>query len=165
MKHKTVALLPALLILSACASLPFGKGGGQAMEPVGVIEPRPQTRPAVGPTSGGVAVPPVGAKSAAALDTTTAAQKAAALAAPAKPAGEQSLGKTAVALGNVTEPGFWLRSALVKSAGSGRVVTAAGGSIAVDLIPGDGAAQLSLAAFRALNLSLTDLPDVTIFAQ
>lgn len=75
------------------------------------------------------------------------------------------MGKTAVALGNVTEPGFWLRSALVKTPGSGRVVTAGGATIAVDLIPGTGAAQLSLAAFRALNLSLTDLPEVTIFAQ
>ncbi|MDN5787546.1 hypothetical protein [Pseudorhodobacter sp.] len=122
---------------------------------------RPQARP----LSEGLKAPPAGARTAAALDTTTAAQKAAALAAPPQPAGERELGKTAVALGNVTEPGFWLRSALVKSAGPGRVVTAAGGSIAVDLIPGDGSAQLSLAAFRALNLPLTGLPEVTIFAR
>lgn len=108
--------------------------------------------------------PPKGARSAAALDTTTPAQKAAALA-PPKPAGERALGKTAVALGNVTEPGFWLRSALVKTAGPGRVLTAKGATIAVDLLPGSGAAQLSLSAFRALNLSLTDLPEVSIFAQ
>ncbi|WP_127048744.1 hypothetical protein [Pseudorhodobacter sp. E13] len=131
------------------------------MAPTTAIETRPQTRP----LSDGIKAPPAGARTAAALDTTTAEQKAAALAAPAKPAGEQALGKTAVALGNVTEPGFWLRSSLVKTAGPGRVVTAAGGSIAVDLIPGEGAAQLSLAAFRALNLPLTDLPEVTIFAQ
>lgn len=160
MKYAFALILPALL-LSACANLPFGSGKGAAMEPVAPIAMKPQTRP----NSAGVAAPPAGARTARALDTTTAAQKAAALAAPAQPAGEQSLGKTAVALGNVTEPGFWLRSGLVKKAGAGRVVTAAGGSIAVDLIPGTGAAQLSLAAFRALNLPLTDLPEVTIFAQ
>lgn len=130
------------------------------MGPVAAIAQRPQARP----LADGVARPPVGARTAAALDTTTAAQKAAALA-PPKPQGEQALGKTAVALGNVTEPGFWLRSSLVKSPGPGRVVTAGGGSIAVDLIPGEGAAQLSLAAFRALKLPLTALPEVTLFAQ
>jgi len=158
MKHAfaylPVLLLPVLL-LSACASLPFGDGT-RAMEPVAATGPRPN--------SDGIRPPPANARTAAALDTTTAAQKAAALA-PPKPVGEQALGKTAVALGNVTEPGFWLRSTLVKTPGSGRVVTAGGATIAVDLIPGTGAAQLSLAAFRALNLSLTDLPEVTIFAQ
>lgn len=114
--------------------------------------------------SEGIKAPPAGARTVAALDTTTAAQKAAALA-PPKPPSERALGKTAVALGNVTEPGFWLRSALVKTPGSGRVVTAKGAEIAVDLIPGTGAAQLSLSAFRALNLPLTDIPEVSIFAN
>ena len=130
------------------------------MDPVAAIAQRPQARP----LSDGIAPPPVGARTAAALDTTTAAQKAAALA-PPKPQRERALGKTAVALGNVTEPGFWLRSSLVKTPGPGRVVTTGGGSIAVDLIPGEGAAQLSLAAFRALKLPLTALPEVTLFAQ
>lgn len=131
------------------------------MKPVEAIERRPETRPA----SENLMRPPADARTAAALDTTSAADKAAALAAPAEPAAEKSLGKTAVALGNVTEPGFWLRSSLVKTAGPGRVETAAGDSIQVDLIPGEGAAQLSLAAFRALNLPLTGLPEVTIFAK
>jgi hypothetical protein len=160
MKHAYTLLMSALL-LSGCANLPFSQGGSAKMESVAPIEQHPQARP----NSAGMMAPPAGARTASALDTTTAAEKAAALAAPAKPAGEQSLGKTAVALGNVTEPGFWLRSGLVKTAGPGRVLTAGGGSIAVDLIPGEGAAQLSLAAFRALNLPLTDLPEVTIFAQ
>ncbi|QCO54893.1 hypothetical protein EOK75_03290 [Pseudorhodobacter turbinis] len=159
MKHISAALIPALLVLSACASLPFGKAD-QGQNSAAATEQRPQARP----LSQGVTAPPQGARTAAALDTTTAAQKAAVLA-PAKSVGEQALGKTAVGLGNVTEPGFWLRSALVTSPGAGRVVTAGGASIAVDLIPGEGAAQLSLAAFRALNLSLTDLPEVTIYAQ
>lgn len=157
----TCALTLSVLLLAGCANMPFGAGENAAMERVAPIAMKPQTRP----NSVGVSAPPIGARTAGALDTTTAAQKAAALAAPLEPAGEQTLGKTAVALGNVTEPGFWLRSGLVKKPGAGRVVTAAGASIAVDLIPGTGAAQLSLAAFRALNLPLTDLPEVTIFAQ
>lgn len=103
-------------------------------------------------------------KTAAALDTTTAAQKAAALAAPAA-ASERSLGKVAVSLGSPAEPGIWLRSPLVKVAGKGRVETAGGTSVAVDLLPGASGAQLSLAAFRALGLSLTALPEVSVYAN
>lgn len=156
-----LALIVSAVLLSGCAKMPFFGNKPSTMQPVAAIEMHPQTRP----NSVGVAAPAAGARTASALDTTTTAQKAAALAAPAQPSGERALGKTAVALGNVTEPGFWLRSGLVKTAGAGRVVTAAGKSIAVDLIPGSGASQLSLAAFRALNLPLTDLPEVTLFAQ
>jgi hypothetical protein len=149
---KPILALPcALLLLAACANLPAGTPGAG---------PRPQPRP----QSILATAPPASARTAAAFDTTTAAQKAAALA-PPKPVDETALGTTAVTLGKVTEPGFWLRSALVRTAGPGRVVTAGGATIAVDLIPGQGAAQLSLPAFRALNLPLTDLPEVTIFAQ
>lgn len=155
MKHISIGLIPAVLLLSACADLPFGKTD-RGMQSISATQTRP--------ISDGVIAPSQGARSAAAFDTTTAAQKAAVLA-PVKAASEKALGKTAVALGNVTEPGFWLRSSLVKSPGAGRVVTAKGAAIAVDLIPGEGAAQLSLAAFRALNLALTDLPEVTIYAQ
>lgn len=98
------------------------------------------------------------------LDTTTDAQKQAALAAPAA-SGERSLGKVAVSLGSPAEPGIWLRSSLVSAPGKGRVVTASGQSVAVDLLPGQGAAQLSLPAYVALGLSLTALPEVTVFAN
>lgn len=103
-------------------------------------------------------------KSAAALDTTTEAEKAAALQATA-PAAERMLGKVAVTLGSPAEQGFWLRAAIVQAPGKGRVVTQDGQSIAVDLLPGESGAQLSLAGFRALGLSLTDLPEVTVYAQ
>lgn len=102
-------------------------------------------------------------RSAAALDQTTAADKAEALAAPAA-AGERVLGKVAVSLGSPVEQGFWLRSPLVAAPGKGRVETVGGQSVAVDLLPGASGAQLSLAAYRALGLSLTDLPEVTVYA-
>ena len=122
--------------------------------PAAVAEPVvPVARPVIG----------VGA-SAAALDQSTAAERAAAVA--AKPAGgERALGSAVVALGSPAEQGLWVKSALVVTPAKGRVVTESGASVAVDLLPGTGAASLSLAAFRALGLGLTDLPEVTIYVQ
>lgn len=128
---------------------------------------RPAPEPEVVPPAAEAPVPVTPAvlgqgQSAQALDTTTAAEKAAALAAPVAGA-ERVLGKVSVSLGSPTEPGFWLRSPLVGAAGKGRIETATGQSVAVDLLPGTSGAQLSLAAFRALGLSLTDLPEVTVY--
>lgn len=102
-------------------------------------------------------------RTAADLDQTSEAEKRAALATP-KALSERALGSVVVSLGNPAEQGFWLRAPLVVSPGKGRVVTASGQSVAVDLLPGASGAQLSLAAFRALGLSLTDLPEVTVYA-
>ena len=101
---------------------------------------------------------------AASLDSTSAAAKAAALAV-APDAAKRALGTVTVALGSPTEPGFWIKCNLVTVAAKGRVETADGKSVAVDLIPSDGPAILSFAAFRALELPLTDLPDVVVFAN
>jgi hypothetical protein len=130
-----------------------------------------EAAPVAAPTPPAIAAPPanpgvLGAagQSAAALDQSTADDIAAATAAP-EPAGERELGQTVVALGSPAEQGFWIKSALVAAPGKGRVVTASGASVNVDLIPGTGGALLSLAAFRQLGLSLTDLPEVTVFAN
>jgi hypothetical protein len=103
------------------------------------------------------------AVSAEALDSTSAEEKAAALAAPAA-GGERALGKAVVALGPPAEQGLWLSTALVDTVVQGRIETAAGNSLALELRPGTGGALLSLAAFQALGLSLTDLPEVAVFA-
>lgn len=103
-------------------------------------------------------------QSAAALDTTTAAERAAAVAPPDTGTGTD-LGAMVVALGSPAEQGFWLSSGAVRATGKGRVVTGSGASVAVDLRPGIGGALLSLAAFRALGLGLTDLPQVRVFAD
>jgi hypothetical protein len=108
--------------------------------------------------------PPVGATSVEALDTTTAAQKEAATSV-APSLDETQIGQTIVSLGNPTEPGFWVRGGPVKAAAAGRVETLGGASVQVDLMPGDGPAQLSLAAYQALGLNLTDLVEVRIFAR
>ncbi len=139
----------AALALSGCAGLPFGKRAAEPLQIVAPVEPA-------------VTLPALGAgASAEALDQTTEAERAAAVATPV--ATGRSLGQVTVALGSPAEQGFWLKTALVSVAGKGRVVTASGASVAVDLLPAEGAALLSLAAFRALGLSLTDVPEVTVF--
>lgn len=153
------ALVPLLMLsaLGGCAGAPVEEGFAAA-DPIGL---RPQTRPAEG-----LAPPPQpGARTAEALDTTTPEQRAAATAAPSAPAGERELGGVAVSLGNPSEPGFWLRWAGVTAPGQGRVVAPGGQAVLVDLIPGEGAAQLSLAAFRALGLPLAGLASVTVYAR
>ncbi|HEX9859191.1 MAG TPA: D-galactarate dehydratase [Paracoccaceae bacterium] len=157
MMHRahTLALPLALALLAGCGAIPgFPGAKSGAASPDAVV-------PSSGPAP---AAPPPGATSAEVLDTTTPEQRAAALAAPA-PGPDAALGRVVVALGNVTEPGFWLRSALVDAARPGLVRTAGGATVQVELRPGAGAAQLSLAAFRALGLGLTDLPEVTVFAR
>ncbi len=127
-----------------------------------VAAPEPAAAAAPPPNPGGV----LGAngQSVDALDRSTAADIAAATAAP-EPAGERELGRVVVALGSPAEQGFWIKTSLAAAPGKGRVVTADGQSVNVDLIPGTGGALLSLAAFRQLGLGLTDLPEVTVFAN
>jgi len=139
-----------LLVLMGASLAGCGMvGGPRTLAPVVAVAP--------------VAAPVLGVgQTAAALDTSTAAERAEAVV-PA--AGGASLGAMVVALGSPTEQGFWLRSDKVAIAGKGRVVTAGGATVAVDLRPGTGGALLSLAAFRALNLGLTDLPEVEVFAD
>jgi hypothetical protein len=115
-----------------------------------------------------VAAPPprTGANTADALDTTTDEQRVAATAAP-ETEGER-LGQVAASLGDPTDPGIWMRTALVSSRQSGRVeVAGTGRGATVELIPldGEGGAQLSLAAMRILQVPLTELPTVTVYRR
>ena len=154
----------ALILLFALSSLP---GCGlvdrvTGRSPEGAVSAGPLEAVPNGPLS--ATKPLGGAQSAAALDQTTAAEKALATAAPAQ-SGERNLGAVIVALGSPAEQGFWLQSSLVSAPGNGRVVTDTGKSVAVDLRPASGTALLSLAAYRALGLGLTDLPKVQVYAN
>ncbi|MBV1868657.1 MAG: D-galactarate dehydratase [Marinosulfonomonas sp.] len=113
--------------------------------------------------------PPKNATTAEQFDTTSQAERTAALAVP-KPAGERNLGKTIATLGNPTDPGFWLETPLVSKRTQGRVVFASTGkSVAVELIPVQGAAtsgsRISLPAMRLLGAPLAGLPELTVFAD
>lgn len=100
-----------------------------------------------------------------ALDATTEEEVAEARRLPARPG--QSLGRVVGSLGSVAEGGFWLKTALVAEEMPGRVVVLeTGAAINVTLRPDVGGGhRLSLAAMRALDLSLTALPDIEVFAQ
>lgn len=158
MTLRSLALfLVAFPALGACDRLAALRGGGWSDAAVPAVAPhvRPDAAPAV--------VVPNGARTAAAFDTTSEADKRAARAAPAT---GQVLGKLVVSLGNPAEQGFWLRSSLVSGARPGVVKLASGATVQVDLLPAAGGGpQLSLAAYRALGLGLTDLPTVTVLTR
>lgn len=155
---RQIVLLP-LLALAGC-----GLFQDQDARPGSVTGPAAPVPAAE--VAGAVSTTALGARSAspAALDTTSAEEKAAALAAPAE-GGERVLGKVVVALGPPAEQGIWLSTALVDKAVAGRIEIAGGKSLALELRPGTGGALLSLAAYQALGLSLTDLPEVTVYSR
>ncbi|MFN6925544.1 MAG: D-galactarate dehydratase [Tabrizicola sp.] len=157
-----LALFPILaILLSGCALFQQKAADARPGPVTGPSEAQPATEiaPAVATTVLGAR-----AVSAAALDRTTPEEKAAALSARAT-GGERQLGRVVVALGPPAEQGLWLSTALVNEVAQGRITTADGKSLAVELRPGTGAALLSLAAYQALGLPLTSLPEVTIFAR
>ncbi|MDB6454333.1 hypothetical protein [Falsirhodobacter sp. 20TX0035] len=147
---RTLLLLAPLLILASCSQVPNPFRTKAAPAPV----------PAAAPAA---AIGQSAARPAESLDLTSEAERQRALATTPDP-GAKALGEAVVTLGNAAEPGFWLRSSLVKSVGKGRVEVN-GKSVAVDLLPGAGSAQLSLAGYRALDLPLTALPQVTVYAN
>ena len=142
MKIFVILVPPALLALSSCGLI--GAKAPVDSAPTAVIAP-------------------LGAgQSAAVLDMTSEAEKAAAL---AEATGARELGTVVAALGSPAEQGFWLSAGIIATVAPGRVETADGRSVAVELRPGEGGALLSLAAYRALGLALTDLPELTVYAQ
>jgi hypothetical protein len=155
-------LLP-LLLLAACAQPDLWPGPDNAAlaPPEGMLHPAP--RPGSGAT-----LPPEGAVTAEAFDTTSAEARAAAVA--ATPAAERSLGRSVATLGNPADPGFWLETPLVQAVTPGRVVSVESGkSVQLELRPIEGQAsagsRISLAALRLLEVGLTGLHELEIFAR
>ncbi len=163
-----VLLALVVLVLAGCA-------GGFSLRPTPqepeipvpvTIEPDADVlRPAPRPDAGRTATLRPQARTADALDTTSAAERAAAT---SSSAGGRELGETLAGLGSPAEGGFWLRTGLVSDARAGRVETADGAGVALELRPsgreaGSGS-QISLAALRALGLPLTQLATLTVFA-
>lgn len=104
------------------------------------------------------------------LDTTTPAQREAAVAPKPAPASAGKLGNTVASVGDVKEPGFWIKTPLVKSRSSGRIFyPSTGRSVQVQLIPSGGASgsgsQVSLAAMRLLGADPTALPELVVYSN
>lgn len=157
MMIRLLTLLPLVLAVSACASMQLG--GRKAASPAASPGMATEFAPAVSTS-------PLGTKgqAVAALDQTSAAEKAAALAAPVPAAGRE-LGRAVVSLGAPAEQGLWVATPLVSAPSKGRVVGPSGQSLAVELRPATGGAQMSLAAYQALGIGLTELPALTIFGS
>ena len=154
---KRIALL-ALLALPACDDLPIlasAPGAAPAPAPVETLDPTPPPPP------------PPEARTVEEFDTTSAEDRASALATP-EPAGEVALGTTVASLGSPAIPGIWMETPLVSALTMGRVEID-GRSVSLELRPSGGAAgsgsQISLAAMRLLEVPLTDLPVVTVYRQ
>lgn len=100
------------------------------------------------------------------FDTTTAQDRAAAVAAPS--AAERRLGTTIATLGSPADPGIWFKTPLVGAITQGRIEYQ-GKSVNLELRPSGGAAgsgsQISLAAMRLIEAPLTGLPQVTVYAN
>lgn len=171
---RSFLVLP-LLILAACAQtkdlLHLEKDAG-ANGPSATISGTSSTGGTAAADAAGTAppiraaIPKANAKTVAQLDTTTPAQKAEAAKTPAT--GERKLGATVASLGDPTQPGFWIKTPLVKAPSKGRIVNPANGkSVKVDLMPlagpTSGGSQVSLPALQLIGVSLTDLPSIDVY--
>lgn len=144
MKNPILLGLMAILLLPACS--------GTGRQSLGWLAPKPQSSALQSLASGG--------QSAAQFDTATPSQRAAAIGPAA--ATSAVLGTVSVALGAPSEAGFWVKTALVSAPTPGRATLESGAGVAVTLLPSAGPAQMSLSAYRALGLGLTDLPTVQL---
>lgn len=168
MKPLSALLIASLLAGCGGLTLPnFARRDAPLADPAPPPEGtvRPRARPA---GLARAAAPPEGARTVEALDTTSAAERAAATAPPA--AGGRKIGTTIASLGAPTEPGFWLKTPLVTKPGKGRARYGANGkSVQLDLIPLDGPAsagsRISLAALRLLDAPLTALAELEVFTE
>ena len=110
---------------------------------------------------------PEGATTVEEFDTTSAVERQEAL--DTTGTAGRRLGKTVASLGDVAEPGIWIKTPLIREAQRGRVTDPARGtSVTLELLPlvaapGSGS-RLSLAAMRLLGAELTDLPELVVYA-
>ncbi len=147
------------VVLTGCGMMPDGLFGNRD-RPEPLVEATPEDVP-----EGAI---PENARTVEEFDTTSAGDRAAALEGADASGAERNLGLTIASLGDVTEPGIWLKTPLVSEPGKGRVeFVQAGTAVAVDLIPLEGEAgagsRISLAAMRLLEADLTSLPELRVF--
>jgi hypothetical protein len=154
---RLILALP-VIALAGC-STPSFQGLFGTVPDADIAAPAPTLNPAPPPP------PPQNAVTIAQFDTTSAEDRAAAIA--TAPADTQPLGSTIATLGSPAEPGIWLKTPLVTALTPGRV-TYQDKSINIELRPSGGAAgsgsQISLAAMRLIEAPLTSLPELTVFA-
>lgn len=160
---RILLLIPAFA-LAACETLQTpvsATAPGAAVTPAGAAAPAPTLDPTPPPR------PPAAARTVDQFDTTSAEDKAAALAVKAD-APVRDLGTTLATLGPPAEPGIWLKTPLVDALTKGRV-SYNGKDANVELRPSGGAAgsgsQISLAAMQTLGIPLTEIAEVSVSTE
>ncbi len=158
-----IRFLIPIALLAACDAPTLQSLFAPAPGPVGPPAPSETLDPTPPPP------PPPTARTVDQFDTTSAEDRAAAVA-PVQVSGEQLLGTTNVSLGSAADPGIWLKTALVSELTPGRAVYSSNGkSVNLELRPSGGAVgssgQMSLAAMRLLGIPFTALADVEVFAN
>lgn len=148
--------IATLIGLSACTEGSFLAGQQ------GVGSESTVALPSVGPDL----PPPPNARTVEQFDTTTAQDRAVAVAPPA--GGGRRLGTTIANLGSPADPGIWMKTPLVNAVTIGRVKYN-GMSANLELRPSGGAigsgSQISLAAMRLIEAPLTALLEVSVYAN
>ena len=172
-------ILPALAVLSllgGCAQLqrilPQREAPAAPDLSTVAVPEAPEEVAAVVTEAGRSEALPANRRTAEDFDTTTAEERAVAVAAAeqAPAQAERLLGSTVASLGDATEPGLWLKTPLVSAVTQGRIADPGRGTtVLVELrpLPGgaSGGSQISLAALRLLEVPLTDLPTIEVFAR
>jgi hypothetical protein len=166
MNYALIIPVLALPLLVACDENIFAEVAAPVApeEVVEVVEVQETLDPTPPPP------PPPTARTVEQFDTTTAEDRAEAIAVEPEPAGETRLGSTNVSLGSAADPGIWLKTGLVDTLVPGRVEYPANGkSVNLELRPSGGeasaASQMSLAAMRLLDIPLTSLTDVDVYQR
>lgn len=90
----------------------------------------------------------------------------AAEAASSDESGSAFLGFTVASLGDATQPGLWMETPLVTEEQPGNVISESGQVVSLTLRPAGGdrtaGSRMSLQAFQALGIPLTELPTLTV---
>ncbi len=163
---RVLPVLLAVLLVAGCdrIRLPWSERAPEV--PVVFAPGDDVTRPEARPEAVAGAAPGAAGRTAAAFDRASPTERAAAQAG----AGQAGafLGETLASLGAPGETGFWLLTGLVRKPMQGRVEIATGQSVGVELRPSGrepgAGSQISLSAMRALDLPLTSLPTLRVFA-
>lgn len=174
---RPIAALVLLALVSGCAQirsiLPERSTAPEAADAPAVAVPEvPEEVAAVVSEAGLSEALPANRRTAEDFDTTTAEERAVAVAAAEQvpEEAERLLGTTIASLGDAAEPGLWLKTPLVSAVTQGRIADPdRGTTVLVELrpLPGppSGGSQISLAALRLLEVPLTDLPTVEVYAR
>ena len=161
-----LVIFSLILSVAGCARVSgtWDRIRGNQSEPTSTAAVQsPQARPDAGGLTSG-------ARTAEDLDTTTAEERAAATSAAPTGTGQRELGRTVASLGDPTDPGFWAETGLVTTVQDGRLnYPASGKTVTVELRPSGGdpasGSRGSLAAFRALEAPLTELPELIVIGN